>query len=53
MAIDNLITSDEYIVEITSLTEDPHPIEVSQMVRPLKPRGPYRRYTAHQMEKIV
>jgi hypothetical protein len=37
MDVDNSITSDEYTVEITSLTELPHPIEVSQIVRQLKP----------------
>jgi hypothetical protein len=36
MDVDNSITSDEYTMGITSLTEFPHPIEVSQIVRRLK-----------------
>jgi hypothetical protein len=37
MDVDNLITTDEYSMNITTLAGHPHPIEVSQKMRPWNP----------------
>jgi hypothetical protein len=37
MDVDNLITTDEYSMEIITLAGHPHPIEVSQKMRPWNP----------------
>ena len=50
--IDNLAITGENVAEsLASIWHQPQ-VRVYQLVRPVKPRGPYRRYTAHQIEKL-
>ena len=50
--IDNLaITGENIGKNLASIWHQPQ-VWVHQYVRPVKPRGPYRRYTTHQIEKL-
>ena len=50
--VDTLAITGENIPEILpSIWHQPQ-VKVPQKVRPVKPRGPYRRYTTHQIEKL-
>ena len=50
--IDNLaITGENIGKNLASIWHQPQ-VGVHQYVRPVKPRGPYRRYTTHQIEKL-
>ena len=50
--IDNLaITGENIGKNVASIWHQPQ-VGVHQLVRPVKPRGPYRRYTALQIEKL-
>ena len=51
-AVDNLAITGENIAENhASIWHQPQ-VEVPQKVRPVKPRGPCKRYTAHQIGKL-
>ena len=53
MDVDNLANTDENEAVTLSLIRHQHQVEVPQKVQSFKPKGPYRWYTAHQIEILI